>query len=100
MTHDDKRLVAAAEIATDGSYSLSMRGGKDILTGTYTVSVMPPPPPEMTPEQQQEAMFGGETPPEPEWPDIPKKYRSGSTSGVTFEVKAGANTFDLDMKTE
>jgi hypothetical protein len=29
---------------------------------------------------------------------VPAKYQSPETSGLTFVVKAGPNTFDVDMK--
>ena len=31
---------------------------------------------------------------------VPKKYRTPESSGLTFEVKAGENLFELDMKDE
>jgi hypothetical protein len=34
----------------------------------------------------------------PEYPNIPKKYRSPSTSGLTLMVKSDTGSFDVDMK--
>ena len=30
-------------------------------------------------------------------PKIPKKYRNTTTSGLTFEAKAGSNEFNIEM---
>ena len=30
-------------------------------------------------------------------PKIPKKYRNPTTSGLTFEAKAGSNEFNIEM---
>ncbi len=77
--------AAAAKTDAAGSYSIEA-----VLTpGKYSVWVIPfevpppaPPPPGYKPVDN---------------PKIPKKYRSGATSGLTFEVKAGANEFNIPM---
>ena len=35
---------------------------------------------------------------EKEFPKVPQKYRTADTSGETFEVKEGENSYELDMK--
>ena len=37
-------------------------------------------------------------PPKPACHDIPEKYRSPSTSGLTLTIKPGNNPFDVDMQ--
>lgn len=94
--HKDKGLTASSAIATDGTYSLRMRRGDAILVGDYQIGVTPPTT-EMT-AAEADAAITGEAPAAKEWPEIPKKYQNPETSEVTFTVKAGENTFDLDMK--
>ncbi|WP_339728932.1 carboxypeptidase-like regulatory domain-containing protein [uncultured Gimesia sp.] len=94
--HKDKGITASSAIAADGSYALRMRREDAILVGDYQIGVTPPTV-ELTPAEA-EAVNTGKELPEKEWPEIPKKYRNPETSGVTFTVKAGENTFDLDMK--
>jgi hypothetical protein len=97
--HKENGLVATGTISADGAYSLQMREAGDILVGTYNVSVTPPTSEnEMTPEQAMEASMAGTMEPAKEWKEIPEKYRASETSGETFEVKEGANTYDLKMK--
>lgn len=94
--HKDKGIAASSAIAADGTYALRMRREAPVLVGDYQIGITPPTV-ELTPAEA-EAVNMGKTIPEKEWPEIPKKYRNPETSGVTFNVKAGENTFDLDMK--
>lgn len=94
--HKDKGITASSPIAADGSYALRMRRENAILAGNYQIGITPPTV-ELTPAEA-EAVNSGKTLPEKEWPEIPKKYRNPESSGVLFTVKAGENTFDLDMK--
>ncbi len=94
--HKDKGITASSAIAADGTYSLRMRRGDAILVGDYQIGITPPTA-EMS-AAETEAAITGEAPSAKEWPEIPKKYQNPETSGVTFTVKAGENTFDLDMK--
>lgn len=94
--HKDKGITASSAIAADGSYALRMRRKDEILTGDYQIGITPPTV-ELT-AAEEEAVNSGKELPEKEWPEIPKKYRNPETSGVTFTVKSGENTFDLDMK--
>jgi hypothetical protein len=99
--HEETSLPAVGEISADGSYSLKMRGGDEILAGKYKISVVPAATgvaDENTDMEAYKAMMeGGGTAATPE--PFPKKYQSAETSGETFEVKEGeSNTYDLDMK--
>lgn len=94
--HKDKGITASSAIAADGKYALKMRRGDQILVGDYQIGITPPTE-ELTPEEAKAVNEGKELP-KKEWPQIPEIYRNPETSGVKFTVKAGENTFDLDMK--
>jgi len=99
MVHKDKGLAASGTAGDDGSYSLKMRGEDAILAGTYFVGATPPTA-EVSQEDYDKAMAAGEELPEPDYSAFPAKYLDPKNSGVTFDVKEGPNTFDLDMKKE
>lgn len=69
----------------DGKFTLNGA----VFLGKYKVSVGPPrlaPP------------VAGQTAPLPDTKDIPPKYETAKSSGLTAEVKAGSNTFTFDLK--
>jgi hypothetical protein len=75
---------ASAPLDTDGRYSVAY----PVRVGTYQVTIIPPPV----------YAVPGQPPPTPrENPNIPKKYRSEGTSGLTVTVKEGKNEFNVDM---
>ncbi len=77
-------LGSSGDVQSDGSFSL-----KGIPVGSYQVSVMPPQPVPPAP---------GETPkPQAKFP-LPAKYAESTSSGLTFDVKKGANELKLDLK--
>lgn len=80
---------ATATLQPDGSYEIVMAEGKGLPEGTYAVAVLPPvvkaPLGPMTSVKQQA------------YPSIPNKYRTPSTSGLSFVVKSDENRFDVDM---
>ena len=88
-------LPAAGEVNSSGAFSLYFKGGTAIPTGKYKIGIMPPAV-EETPQQAMERMESGGK--EKEFPEVPQKYRDAETSGETFEVKEGENTYELDMK--
>jgi hypothetical protein len=84
---------------TNGEYLLSMRDGLSILVGTYRVSVNPPNPGEtLSQEEVMERSMAGSLPNPADVKEIPVRYRNPESSTLVFEVKPGANTFDIDMK--
>ena len=97
--NDKKGLVAGGLLlGSDGRYELLTGGKKQIPVGDYAVVISPPEPYQL---DAADRAAGKAPPPAPAPADvlrqIPKKYRSPSTSGLQFTVKPGANTFDLDM---
>jgi len=86
-----KGIYMTANLGPDGSYAVEMAQGSGLPLGTYLVSIGPPhyliPPGR-----------GVDPPPTPKtFPNIPKKYRRGETSGLTVTVKEGDNRFDVDL---
>jgi hypothetical protein len=78
-----------AILKSDGSYEIVMASGKGMPEGTYAVAVLPP---------MAKSSLGPMVSVKPQsYPNIPDKYRNPSTSGLTFVVKSGNNTFDVDM---
>jgi hypothetical protein len=100
--HEETSLPATCEVAADGTYTLSMAGEGEVLAGTYSVSVSPPDSGEISEATDMEAykaaMEGGGAP-EATAP-FPEKYYAVETSGLSFEVKEGPNTIDVELKDE
>ena len=82
---------ADASLGSDGSYRFQT-GERGVLLGEYTVAILPPeelePPNPRTPSAMVPKNVA----------NIPKKYRSASTSGLTATVKEGNNEHDFEMK--
>lgn len=79
-----------AILTPDGSYEMVMAEGKGLPEGTYAVAVLPP---------MAKAPLGPMVSAKPQsYPNIPTKYRDPSTSGLTYVVQPGNNTFDVDMR--
>jgi len=103
FVHGATSLAATAQIGADGSYTAMMAGGDQLPAGKYSISVSPPASGEISEQTDMEAykrmMEGGAASTTPTGP-FPEKYHAAETSGVTFELKEGPNTFDLDMTDE
>ncbi len=76
---------ALAKLDSAGKFTIEA----PLALGKYTVTVLPPPLP--APEE-------GVEPEIKEYPNIPEKYRTESTTDLTAEVKEGDNHFPFDMK--
>ena len=108
FVHEEKAIPASTAIAADGSYTLLMNGKPEIPVGTYKISVSPPAKDAAAaadpsnPEAYKAVMMGkgpkGQGAAAEGKPPFPQKYQSAETSKLTFTVKEGSNTYDLDMK--
>ena len=78
----DSGNAASAEVGEGGEYSAMCPPGH------YKVSVSPPPAPDPL-----VAPAGGQ--PATSSPPIPKRYHDLGSSGLSVEIKAGENTFDI-----
>lgn len=96
---DTDGLLATGVVDANGDYLLRMRDGLKIVVGAYRVAVNPPNI--AATMDQDEIMIKqqkGELPDPATVKEIPQKYRSPEGSKLVFDVQAGANTFDIDMK--
>jgi hypothetical protein len=98
--------TAAGTLDVLGKFSLRAADPKiGIPAGRYQVMVRPPEPPAVkaTDQEYRKVMMGG--PPAGNVapkaanraPDIPEKFQSLDSSGITLEIKPGPNTIDLDL---
>jgi hypothetical protein len=79
--------IATASLNNDGSFTLTTDDGKPIAAGWYRIAVAPK-------AGSQEVPTAGRP-----FPGLPMKYRNPGLSGLTAEVKSGADNvicFDLD----
>jgi len=101
--HQEKAFPATAAIADDGTYSLMMSGMPAIPVGAYKISISPPASKEVSSSdidayKAMMAKSSGMMKPSQEKLPFPKKYLSPEESGLTYTVKEGANTFDIEIK--
>jgi hypothetical protein len=96
---DKDGLLATGTVDGSGNYSLTMREGSDIVVGNYRVSVSPP---EVAATMDQDEIMrqqqAGTLAEATEVKEVPAEYRSQESTPLKFEVKAGPNTYDIDMK--
>lgn len=92
--------VASGKTGAGGAYQLSAAGKPQVPAVKYKVSVTPPPQGEMSQADYDKMMAEGGAKPEAKAPEspIPDKYHNPGTSELSFEVKAGANTIDIELK--
>lgn len=101
---DAASATAAGKIDALGNFSLTAADkAVGIPAGRYKVMVRPP---EEAPVQatdsdayKQMMLKGGAATekPQPKDSDIPGKFQTFESSGLVLEVKAGPNTFDIDL---
>ena len=99
----EKGTIATGQVAADGTYKLQIIGEKSpekIPVGQYKIAVASPSDSEAMTDEQYEAMMnrGGKPPEVKKDGSIPEKYRSGQSSGLTFEVKEGVNTYEISLE--
>ena len=81
-------------IGTDGSFTV-----RGVAVGSVKVAVNSPNPrgitlvPPKDPNKKQEPY-----PDVPGWFEIPKKYDSVSTSGLSYQIKGGGNAIDIELQ--
>ncbi|HXG09397.1 MAG TPA: hypothetical protein VNK04_06375 [Gemmataceae bacterium] len=85
-------IARQGNIATDGSYTV-----RGVVVGEARVAVNSP-----NPRSIQLVSQGGEKqepyPDVPGWFPIPKQYEKVETSGLTYTIKRGQNTIDIELK--
>lgn len=88
--------TAGGITTADGSYSLRMGDSNQVATGTYSVAVRPPVR-TISDEEAMELSMKGETP-DLGTGGIDPKFTNPETSGLSFTVNQGANTYDITIE--
>ncbi len=96
LMHDETGQSAVGLIEEGGVYVAKMGGQKSILAGKYHVAVAGPPAAEMS-DDDMAAMYEGKAD-APTASGFPAKFADVDNNGLTFEVKEGENTYDVDLK--
>ena len=89
FSNGSRGINMGAKLKEDGSYEVLTAQGAGLPLGDYLVWVTPPPP--------VPAPIGAAPQPAKSYDNIPLKYRTGKTSGLTFTAKEGENTFNIEM---
>jgi hypothetical protein len=101
----NRGVVALGTVDASGRYQLMTAGKPDVPALDYNISVTYPGAvgPEMTDEDERKYMagdlatiakFARKAPAAP----IPTKYADEFKSGLSFQIKEGANSFDIDLQ--
>ncbi len=90
-----KGYLVTSEITEDGTYELKTVHGKSVPVGKYTVAVIPPIDPAAPTSPEEMAKLRSAPKPKAE---LPEKFYSNRTSGVTIEIVEGAQELDIDLK--
>ncbi len=94
----DSGALAAGQTGPNGAYELKAKGKPQVAAGKYKVMVSGAPAASMSEEDYTKMMSPGGKAPAQKASVIPAKYASTTTSGLSFEVKTGANTIDIELK--
>ena len=105
--NSEKGLTLSGVLDSLGKYTLSAADPKlGVPAGRYDVKIIPPVTPvvdvnQSSTDYSKMMQAGGATLASAASanlaPDIPEKFRDTKTSKLVFEIKEGANTFDLDL---
>ena len=100
----ERGVAALGTVDASGRYQLMIAGKPDVPALEYNISVTftGVAGPEMTDEDERKFMAGNpETiakfSSQSQRAPIPKKYADEFSSGLSFQIKEGANSFDIDL---
>lgn len=88
------------DIASDGSFAVAGQFGADLPVGDYMVGIAPAAAPFDPMAAMEASPMEGDAAPAAQADasgDIPAKYRSAATSGITKTVAEGANDMTIDI---
>jgi len=101
----DQGVAALGTVDASGRYQLMFSGKPNVPALNYNIAVTFPGVigPEMTDEDERKYMAGdpatiAKFSRKPPTAPIPKKYADEFQSGLSFQIKAGANTHDIDLQ--
>ena len=89
-----KGVYMTAKLQPDGSYIVLTAKGAGLPLGKYQIAFAPPL------LEAPTGVFSKKPVQFPTCPNIPAKYRNPNSSGLSLEVRAGDNPFDVDMQPE
>jgi len=91
-------FTASGQVDRGGKYTLMNLDKPQIPAASYKVCLTPPPQPERSEEEYEKAMAAGTTGTSETPSDvIPNKYQNPTTTDLSYEVKPGPNTFDIEL---
>ena len=90
----NRGLVGAAVVNDSGNYKMMFDGKDQIPVGLYNVAVASPYI-QLSPEEMEEIMKNPDAPRKTVPPVIPFKFAEIGDASPKYEVKEGANTFDI-----
>ena len=88
-------MVKASPIQPDGAYKI-----KGIVTGTIRVTVSSPDPGIAAAPSRNMQAPAPPTKDNSKWFPIPDDYSDFNKSGLTFDLKRGANRWDIELNTK
>ena len=91
-------FTASGKVGADGSYTLLNVDKPEIPTATYNVGVTQPSAEVSGADYDKYMSAGGAEEPKAAPATIPAKFQSSTTSGLSFGVKEGPNTINIDLK--
>jgi hypothetical protein len=101
----EKGVAALGTVDANGRYQLMFAGKPDVPALQYNISLTFPgvAGPEMTDEDERKFMAAdpatiAKFSQKAQRAPIPKKYADEFQSGLSFQIKAGANIFDIDLQ--
>jgi hypothetical protein len=101
QTKEGSNYMATGTVGANGEYSLNYDAKKNLPAMTYIATVLPPTktgaPAKMSPDQMAnpgQVLSATTT----EAPPFPDRYSSALNSGLEYTVKAGKNTYDVDLE--
>lgn len=99
--HPEKGYAAFGSTDPEGKFQITSWNDGNLPVGPYRVMIQPPAgeinPDTATPEQLLDNPELAEAVPEAEFPF---KYRQTSTSGLSYNVEQGPNTFEIDLEAD
>ncbi|MDZ4686120.1 MAG: hypothetical protein SH850_13715 [Planctomycetaceae bacterium] len=93
----EKGFLAFGMTDADGKFEVDSFNSGDMPAGVYKVMIAPPAAPAPKDVSAEEAFENPELRDPTVKVEFPKKYRDTNTSGLEYEVKAGANDFPIDL---
>lgn len=93
FSSDETGTHMTATISADGTYRATSADGAGLRVGLYRVFLYPPLAAPTGPWR----LPGPDVPPPKFDPRWPARYHDAETSGLTLQVAAGENQFDVDL---